>query len=303
IEAQYAAGFNWARQAAFRATTKLGDEASAGIALEGAQTTIGGRNIFGNVLLGQTGGSLLNGTANYSADFAPDIIAKLAFDPKGAGHWEIKGLTSFFRDRVVDPATPATTRNINSTGYGVGIGTFYPVMAGGRDVMDIGVSGLYGKGIGRYGTSGLPDVTIAADSSLAPIKEAQGLLSIETHPTKMLDVYGYAGAEYADRTAFLVGAKGVGYGSVAGSNASGCGTEAAPGGQYAPASGTCNVDTRAIWQGNLGFWYRFYKGAGGTVQWGMQYSYTSRNTWVDATGNQPQAIENMLFSSFRYVLP
>jgi hypothetical protein len=34
----------------------------------------------------------------------------------------------------------------------------------------------------------------------------------------------------------------------------------------------------------------------------MQYSYTSRNTWSGG-GIQPQAIDNMLFSSFRYVLP
>jgi hypothetical protein len=35
----------------------------------------------------------------------------------------------------------------------------------------------------------------------------------------------------------------------------------------------------------------------------MQYSYTSKNTWSDAAGIQPQAIDNMFFTSFRYVLP
>jgi hypothetical protein len=129
------------------------------------------------------------------------------------------------------------------------------------------------------------------------------LLSIETHPMPKLDVYGYAGAEYAGRDAFTNGGgKGVGYGSPLNLN-TGCGTEAAPANDYSPAAGACTGQTRSVYQGNLGFWYRFYKGSAGTVQWGMQYSYTSRNTWVDANGLQPQAIENMIFSSFRYVLP
>ena len=47
---------------------------------------------------------------------------------------------------------------------------------------------------------------------------------------------------------------------------------------------------------------------------GIQYSYLTRDTWVAygkaATGNvypggtiQPQGIENMVFTSFRYYLP
>jgi hypothetical protein len=194
------------------------------------------------------------------------------------------------------------TRNVTSTAYGVGFGVFLPIMSDKRSVLDLGLSGMYGKGIGRYGTSQLPDATIASDGSLTPITASQLLLSIEAHPDPKLDLYAYAGAEYADRTAFVNSAgKGVGYGSELNNN-SGCQTEAAPTNQTTPNSGTCNADTRAIYQGTIGFWYRFYKGSAGTLQWGLQYSYTSRNTW-SGLGVQPQAIDNMLFSSFRYVLP
>ncbi len=303
IEAQYAAGFDWARQAGIRATTAIGSMGSFGVALEGAQTTFSARNAPANILLGQTGGSQLNSTANYSTDFAPDMIAKLAIDTKSMGHWELKAIGRIFRDRVVDAATPTTTRNIRTNAGGVGFGVWLPVMGGGRDMIDLGLSGLYGKGIGRYGTSMLPDATIAADSSLAAIKGAHGLLSVETHPTKMLDVYAYFGGEYDDRTAFVNAAgKGVGYGSPLNPNTA-CSTEAAPTGQYTPVAGACNADTRALWQANIGFWDRLYKGSAGTLQWGLQYSYTSRNTWADAGGLQPQAIDPMFFGSFRYVLP
>jgi hypothetical protein len=303
IEAQYAAGFNWARQGGVRFAYKFDDVTSWGFGLEESQTTFSARNAPVNFIIGQAGGSLLNSTTTYSTDYSPDLVTKLAFDPKGMGHWELKAVGSAFRDRVFDPTNVSGgTRNATNYGYGIGFGAYFPINAGGRDVMDIGLSGLWGQGVGRYGTSQLADVTVGSDGTLKPIKASQLLLSLETHPTKDLDVYSYIGAEYADRTAFTNAAgKGVGYGSELNVN-TGCQTETAPTNQTTPTSGACNADTRAIWQGNLGFWYRFYKGAAGTVQWGMQYSYTSRNTWSGG-GIQPQAIDNMLFSSFRYVLP
>ncbi len=303
IEAQYAVGFNWARQAAFRVTKTDGDF-SYGAALEAAQTTFAARNAPANILVGQTGGSLLNSTVNYSADVAPDLIAKVAYDPKGWGHWELKAIGRVLRDRFVDPTnTVGGTQELNTFAGGAGFGIYVPVIQDKRDVVDIGLSGMYGRGIGRYGTSQLPDATVDTDNSLKPITAAHTLLTIEAHPDAALDVYGYGGLEYEDRTAFVNSAgKGVGYGSPLNGNA-GCTVEAVPTGPYAPASGSpCNADTRVMWQGNLGFWYRFYKGASGTVQWGMQYSYTKRDTWV-GLGAQPSGNDNMLFTSFRYVLP
>ncbi|HEX3865488.1 MAG TPA: hypothetical protein VHV78_02010, partial [Gemmatimonadaceae bacterium] len=302
IEAQYAVGFDWARQPGFR-LVQTTDNASFGIALEGAQTTFSARNAPLNVLIGQTGGSLLNSTTNYSTDLTPDLIGKIAFDPKGWGHWELKGIVSELRDRFVDPAnTAGGTQMFTSTAWGFGAGVWFPVMADTRDVVDLGLSGLYGNGVGRYGTTQLPDATVDTDGSLKPIKTAHALLTIETHPTSKLDVYGYGGAEYADRTAFTnASGKGVGYGSPLNNNA-GCETEAVPTGPYAPASGTCNADTRAFWQGNVGFWYRFYRGAAGTVQWGLQYSHTKRSAWA-GTGGEPSGTDDMIFTSFRVVLP
>jgi hypothetical protein len=282
---------------------QTGAVASWGLSLEGSQTTYSARGAPANVLIGQAGGSLLNGTANYSADLAPDLIAKVALDPKGWGHWELKAVGSVLRDRFVDPTDVAGGTTMNNTfAGGVGFGVFFPVVSGGRDVVDLGLSGLTGKGIGRYGTTGLPDASLASDGSLQALNSSDALLSIEAHPDKNLDVYGYGGFEYVDRDSALIAGKVAGYGLRTLSNA-GCGTEAIPTGPYAPAAGTCNADTRNFWQGDLGFWYRFYKGAAGTVQWGLQYSYTKRNTWSGLNGIQPSGTDNMIFSSFRYVLP
>jgi type II secretory pathway pseudopilin PulG len=115
IDAQYVAGFNWTRNAQLRFVKLFGKTASFGISVESPEASFytGCSGVAtpapaacGSVsaLVTNTGGSLLNSTTNYSIDFAPDIIAKLAVDP-GYGHYELYGLARGFRDR-----SPATTR-------------------------------------------------------------------------------------------------------------------------------------------------------------------------------------------------
>lgn len=302
IDGQYAVGFNWARQFGAR-LVKTDNAVSYGVEVDAAQTTFSARNAPTDFVVGQVGGSQLNQLANYSTDMAPDLIGKIAFDPAGRGHWELKAIGRVLRDRLIDPTNVAGgSRMLSGLGGGAGFSGLYPVMHDNRNVVDIGVSGLGGKGIGRYGTSQLPDATIASDGSLQPLLAGQLLLTIEAHPTRKLDVYSYEGVEYAGRSSYVDSAgRGVGYGSPLNVN-TGCETEAAPGGPYAPQAGPCNADNRAIWQANLGFWYRLRKNAAGTVQWGLQYSHTVRRTW-SGVGGEPQGADNMVFSSFRYILP
>lgn len=304
IDAQYAVGYNWARQSGLRLTQQVNNVVSLAASLEASQMTYSARNAPANVFIGNAGGSLLNGAANYSTDLAPDLIGKIAFDPKGIGHFEVKAVGRVFRDRFVDPAGTAGGTHTN-TAFGGGVGA--SAFLNSSKTFDLGLNALVGKGIGRYGTSQLPDATINPDGSLAPIKAAHALVTLDIHATPQLDLYGYGGAEYADRTASTNSAgKGVGYGSPLLTNA-GCDAEYVPSGPYSSgspggANPACNADTRSVYQGNLGFWYRFYRGPAGTFQWGAQYSYTARTPWAGA-GYQPKAVDNMLFSSVRYYVP
>jgi hypothetical protein len=101
-----------------------------------------------------------------------------------------------------------------------------------------------------------------------------------------------------------------GYGSPF-SNNTGCSTENPPSATGTPGTGgTCAGDTRYISEGTLGFWYKFYQGEKGRVQFGIQYSYIYRNTWsgsggltTGAPGISPHATDNMWWTSFRYYLP
>jgi len=54
---------------------------------------------------------------------------------------------------------------------------------------------------------------------------------------------------------------------------------------------------------------KMYQGPKGGVRWGIQYSYITKSGWsgapaaAGAPGVQPKAVDNMVFTSFRYYLP
>lgn len=304
IDAQFSVGYDWARQAGLRVSQKFNDAVSAAVSVEQPQMTFAAHNVPPGVVIGNTGGSLLNSGANYSTDPAPDVIGKVAFDSRRFGHLELKAIGRAFRDRIVDPAgTSGGSRTSTSYGGGLGVATLIAPSS----LFDLGVNAMWGRGIGRYGTSQLPDVTVKPDGTIAPIEAAHALVTLEVHATPSLDVYGYGGVEYADRTSDVdANGRGVGYGSSLLSGA-GCDAEYLPAGPYSPGSAgganpSCNADTRSIHQENLGFWYRFYRGVSGTFEWGAQYSHTVRSTWAGG-GYEPEATENMGFTSVRYYLP
>ena len=264
--------------------------------------------------------------ANYAFNPSPDIVAKLAFEP-GFGHYEIFGVYSRFRDRIfpcedvsstattpcgtgTTPGVPNASDAFNSSKNGGGVGANARWSFAGKR-MDFGLHFLGGSGIGRYGAGGESDASVKADGSLALIKSLQGLGTLEWHGPK-LDVYLNAGTEYAARTADYdaITGKYVGYGSPFFSN-TGCYTETGPasGGFLPGGLSSCTADTRVLVEGTGGFWYKFYDGSKekvnkGKMQFGVQYSYVTRNTWSGSSSpNEPHGIDGMIFTSFRYYLP
>jgi len=177
--------------------------------------------------------------------------------------------------------------------------------------LDFGLHGLTGRGIGRYGTSTLPDSSVHANGSLDLIRSYQGLATLEWHGPK-LDVYVNGGGEYAGRASGYdpVTNAYIGYGSTHFNN-TGCYTETSPslaGGFFPGGLSKCTADTRVVGEGTIGFWYRFYNGPKGRLQWGPQYSYVERYAWSGTgfsplVGAAPHGLDGMVFTSFRYYLP
>jgi hypothetical protein len=325
IDPQYTVGFSWARQYGFRVAKNFGNKVWFAVAAENPQATLTSHGNAANFLLGSAGtsGGLYNLNANYSFNPSPDLIAKLAFEP-GFGHYEVFGVYSRFRDRIFpcedvsttalcgSSATPGpnATGAFNSSKNGGGVGANARWSFAHKHV-DFGLHGLGGSGIGRYGTGGLSDVSVHANGTLDLIRSLQGLTTLEFHTSKA-DVYLNAGAEYASRAADYdpVTQKYVGYGSPFFNN-TGCVTETGPGaGGFLPgALSNCTSDTRVLIEGTAGVWFKLFDGSKeklnwGRIQFGPQYSYVVRNTWSGVKyPNQPQGVDNMVFTSFRYYLP
>jgi hypothetical protein len=327
VDPQYHVGFSWARQYGVRIVKNFADKVWLGASVENPQSILVAHGNSANALLGTPGTSagLYNPNANYSLNDVPDVIAKAAFEP-GVGHYEVFGIYRRFRDRVypcaaassTSPcpmatiiASPSAVGAFNQSRSGGGVGANARVSVDQKH-LDLGIHGLFGNGVGRYGTALLPDVTFRPNGTLALVKSAQGLGTIEWHLSKW-DWYFNAGAEYAGRTAFtkVSGGKtvGVGYGSPLFSNA-GCFSEQIPAASNGFTPGPlvgCTGDTRIIYEGTVGFWYKIYNGSRGKVQFGPQYSYVDRISWTGKASptipNQPQGNDNMVFTSFRYYLP
>jgi hypothetical protein len=344
IDPQYVVGFSWQRAYGFRVVQSFNSKLAVGFAVEAPQTTYTahgtGNNFFFNTA--GAGGGLFNfaDTTGYTANKSPDILVKAALDP-GWGHYEVVGILSPFRNRVYPcgalllatnlPAACAgsTTSvagafNDSRVGGGVGFTARLPLVAKKLDLM---AHFQGGDGVGRYSSAQLADVTARPNGTLAPIRSAAWLGELEAHPYPKLDLYAYGGGEYAARTAYIFTNAaghpvGVGYGSPLFNN-SGCTTEGfpvpsastfpPPSSPTAPGSaGTCTGDVRTVLEGTLGFWYKFYQGPKGRVQFGVQYSYLTKIGWSGNNGTgaaapgpsiSPKALDNMVFTSFRYYLP
>jgi hypothetical protein len=291
---------------------------------------------------------------NYSFNVMPDIIVKAAFDPS-FGHFEVfgigryahetvypgettngqlyGGLTDITTGKAVTPALSTAGSYNNNIALG-GLG------ASGRATLakrfTVGLKGLYGPGVGRYGSTTLSDVSSAPSGEFSPLHNLSALGTVEIAATPRLTVYLNYGGDYAGRSSWsgttlgaptatknAAGVWGghwsapavapVGYGSYYLSNSS-CLTNAAPGyngsstGYY--PGGSCGAQTKDVQEATAGYWYDFYKGDYGRVRLGMQYAYAVRQSWTGAvvSSNGPngvgaKGIDNMFWTSFRYYLP
>ncbi len=326
IDPQYEAGFVWTRQYSFRVSKDFSKKLFMGISAENAETlNPAGAGLPLNLLIGSagTGGGLYNATANYSFNETPDIVGKIAFEP-GWGHWEIFGIERNFRARIYPNEVCTTTAGVttctNATGAyndtipGAGIGGGFRVPFAAKKVT-VGLKGLWGKGVGRYGSSTIADITLRPDGEIDPLKAFSALSTLELNPTPRLMLYLNYGGDYVYRD--YVGKEG--YGSPL-TNMSGCNVEPVPGTAGAGAYGgggtgfnpatpsNCGNQNKDVQEFTAGDWYNFYSGPKGRLRFGLQYSRFERDLWSGAGGTtnpsgEANGIDNMFWTSFRYYLP
>jgi hypothetical protein len=299
IDVNYQAGLFWGRIPELRFVYHPSKQVAFAVALDSPDQYAGGSSGGGSTVLP----SALSGTSAYAGELdlsassggiatpnvAPDIIAKLAFDPNKRVHAEVGGVERNFKVWYPGaPAVPATSTapaipaipsaDFSAQGGGGFANLHIEVFKGFRLL----TNNFWSDGGGRYIFGQAPDLIAHANGSISLVHSGSTVTGFEFTQKKTM-IYGYYGGIYVMRnTAIDTTGKYIGYG-------------------YTGASAGQN---RAIQEATFGFNQTIWKDAKwGAVNFMGQYSYLVRDPWYVASGQPTNATLNMLFFNLRYTLP
>jgi len=292
IDVNYVAGLVFGRIPELRFVYHPTNKVAFAVALDSPDQYAGGNGGSGTIVLPSAlaTSSTYEGELDYGSgntlstpNRAPDIIAKLAFDPVRQVHFEIGGVARSFK--VYYPGVAAT-----SSAAAIPASTFSAEGGGGFLNFSVEpVKGLrlltnnyWSDGGGRYIYGQAPDLIAHANGSISLIHSGSTVTGFE-FTQKNTMIYAYYSGIYIDRnTAVDTNGKLVGYGY----------------------TGSANSQNRIVQEATFGVNQTFWKNAkyGALILMG-QYSYLTRSPWYVASGTPPNANINMLFFNLRYVLP
>ena len=260
--------------------------------------------LVNGIAYGVTGATNNNSANTITLNHVPDVVGKVALDTDrlfGRNiHLEGWGVGRDFTDRYQSAGpvlgtfgSPASHDTFGGGGGGTILVSVVPKL------LDVQFSGAYGRGIGRYGTAQLPDVTVGADGTIHPLAESMFLAGVTYHALPELDLYAYAGQERTTSFSSTAGGVQFGYGNPNFNN-SGCNIENT-------AAATCVGNNKLVRQITGGFWDKIYSGNYGRLQIGAQYSYTQRYAFQGSAGTAATAgtvgaktDEHIVLGSLRY---
>jgi hypothetical protein len=290
MDVNYNVGLTWGRLPQFRFVYHASDQVAAAVSFEEPDQYIGGSG-GGGVITYPTTGSI---STNYASQLdngglgptstpnvMPDIIGKLAFDPKTGSttqHIELVGLVREFK--VYNPVSNGNLgESFSKEGAGVSLNMNFALTKS----IHFLTNNFYGDGGGRYLFGTGPDFIVRGDGSLSPIHDASTVTGFEVAagPTTALFAY-YGDAYFARNVAVDTAGKLVGYGY----------------------SGSPNSQNRNIQEGTVGFTQTFWKDAKyGALSLIFQYAYYNRDPWYVATNAPKDAHNSTVFLDLRYTLP
>ncbi len=286
IDLNYQLGLTFGRIPELRFVYHPSKQVAFAVALDSPEQYGGGYGGEGSIVLP----TALNTSSTYLGEIdsgsgntlstptvAPDIIAKLAFDPNKHVHFELGGIERNFK--VYDGAT---TTSYSKEGGGGFVNANLELVKGFRLITNM----YYSDGGGRYIYGEAPDLIAHANGSISLVHSSSTVDGFEfTH--KKTQLYGYYGGAYIAKNTALDanGTSLIGWGMESGSNAT-------------------NAQNRAIQEATFGFNQTIWKNPKyGALNFMGQYSYLLRDPWYEKAGVDPNANVNMLFFNLRYSLP
>jgi hypothetical protein len=279
VDTNYQMGLTWGRTPGFRFIAHASDWFTAGIALENPEQYVGGITVLPAAF---PAGEVDQGTSAVGASSAtpnlyPDIIGKIAFDPKtGSTHQHIDAA---FLVRGFKTFMPTTNTSFTQTGTGGSINfVVQPVKP-----LFIIATNYYSNGGGRYiANTGIPDFIVNPDGSMSLVKSWSGIYGAELTVNKSL-IYGYWSKAQADQniTFDANGTTRIGYGI--------------------PLTQAAN---HWIEESTIGLTQTFFRDPKiGGMQLMIQYSYLLRQPFSTPVNTPTQANMHMFYLNVRYLLP
>jgi hypothetical protein len=283
IDTNYQLGLTWGRIPEFRFVYHPTSTVAWAIAASSPEQYIGGSAGGGTVVLPSaftssyanqldSGGTTLN-----APNVIPDIITKLAFDPKVGPlhqHIEVGGIMRAFR-----VYNPLASQHYSAIGGG-GFVNFNLELAKNFHAI---ANTFFSDGGGRYIFGQGPDLIIRADGSPSLVHAYSTAAGFEATPAANTLLYAYYGGAYFGRNTAIDPATGklVGYGY----------------------TGSSNGQNRNIQEGTFGVTQTLWKSPNyGSLIFMAQYSYLNRDPWYAGTGPK-DAHTNLVFLNLRYALP
>lgn len=279
VDTNYQSGLTWGRTPGVRFITHPNDKVAAGIALENPQQYIGSAVVLPAAFPAaelDSGASAI-GSSSAAPNQFPDIIGKIAFDPKtGSTHQHIDAA---FVVRGYKTFNPANSSTASETGTGESVNVVVEPVKNFKLI----ATNYFSKGGGRYiANENIPDLVVNADQSLSTVKSWSGIYGVEVQP-KNTSLYGYYSVVRADAlTGFDVnGTTRIGFGI--------------------PGSQSANQKVNELTLGVTQTLFRDPKIGG--MQLMLQYSNVERTPFSAPVNTPSTAKLNMIYVNVRYLLP
>jgi len=286
FDVNYLIGMPWTRQESFRVLYHgNNDKMTFGLSAEAPNQYMGGYGGGGQIVLpaalSAVGGTQLdNGSASFlsTPNLAPDIIAKVAFDPTSRVHFEVGGITRVFKIYNTSTGQPTSGQTFTKHGQGGEANANVEVVKGLRLISN----NQFGAGIGRYFFGNAPDVVVRADGSLSPIHTFTTTDGFEATIQKTLLYFYFGGIYIGKNVAVDTNGSLIGWGY----------------------TGSANSQNRSVNEYTFGINQTLWKNpAYGAVNLMLQYEYATRTPWYVAPGALDHASDSTIYWDLRYTLP
>lgn len=279
VDTNYQAGLIWGRTPGFRFLVHPSDSITAGVGLENPQQYVGSAVVLPALF---PAGQVDQGTSNLASSSPtpnrfPDVIGKVAFDPKyGKLHEHIDGA---FLIRSYRTFMPSSNTKYSATGKAGSINVALEPVTNFR----IFLMDYFSDGGGRYiSNTNIPDFIVNPDGSMSTVSSWSGIYGAEATVKKSL-IYGYYSRSNADaNTTFdQNGVTPIGFG-IAGSQTA----------NHRVEEDTIGVTQTLVRDPKIG-----------GMQVMLQYSYVKRTPFSVPANTPSNANTKMVYVNFRYILP